>query len=1036
MIKWFAEHPTAANLTMLAIIILGLISLPKQQRETFPRISNDQVGIQVIYPGSTAEEVEDAVCRRLEDALESISDLDEMQCEAAEGAANATAIMTEGSNMMQFLDDVNAAVDSIDDFPDQAELPVVEEKARTDAVVSIAITGPSDPVVLKAYAEDVKQRLLAQAEIASITIDGFSDHQIRVEIPAARLRQYGLSLADIAATLQNQSISTPGGRIEGPAEDILLRFDDQRKTVDEVGDLVVISAESGAIIRLRDLATITDRFERDENKIMFNGQRAAVLNITKTRSQDVLRAVNDVKAFVEAENRNNPPNIRLTLTQDVASVVQDRLNMIVRNGVQGLILVFLILWLFFSFRYSFWVSMGLPISFLGALFILPLVGVTINMISLVGLLIGIGLLMDDAIVIAENIAARLHTGERAMQASVAGVTQVLPGILSSFATTLLVFGSLSFITGEIGQILRIMPIVLIIVLTVSLVEAFLVLPNHLGHSLKHIENRKDSAFRIRFDQAFDQFRDRVFGPAVDKAIDYRYLTLGTVIMLLILSLAMMAGGKLKFVGFPSTDGDVVEARLLLPQGTPLAQTEQLVERIQLGAQRVNAEMAALQPDGQDLIKNISIIYGQNPDANESGPHVARIVADLLGAESRTTTIDEFSEVWRQQVGDLPDVIALKYTEPTIGPGGRAIEIRITGNDILKLKQASNDLQDWLNGYAGVIDVSDDLRPGKRELRIRLRDSASALGIDASQVSNQIRAAFQGLIVDEFPLGTETIEIDLRLDARERQSIDDLYQLSITGRNGNQIPLPNIAHIEEVRGWARINRIDRQRAVTVFGDVQREVANAQEIITLAQAQIFPLLLEKYPGITLDVQGETESSAKTGKSIITNVILGLIGVYILLAMQFRGYLAPLTVMIVIPTALVGVVFGHLALGLDLTMPSMIGMASLFGVVVNDSILLVVFIREQRSQGEHTIDAARQAARSRFRPILLTSITTIAGLSPLLLETSLQAQILIPLAASLAFGLTSATLLALFLVPAIYCILDDFSVLGEVRTGPPAN
>ncbi len=411
--------------------------------------------------------------------------------------------------------------------------------------------------------------------------------------------------------------------------------------------------------------------------------------------------------------------------------------------------------------------------------------------------------------------------------------------------------------------------------------------------------------------------------------------------------------------------------------------------------------------------------------------MARVVADLLSAEIRSTTIDEFTRAWRQQVGNLPDVVALKYTEPAFGPAGRAIEIRLTGNDILELKQASYHLQDWLNGYAGVVDISDDLRPGTRELRIRLRDSASALGIDASQVANQVRAAFQGLTIDEFPLGTETIEIDLRLDAEDRLSIDDLYQLSITGRNGHQIPLPNIAHIEEVRGWARINRIDRQRTITVFGDVQREVINAQELINLAQAQLFPTLQEKYPGIILGIEGESESSAQTGQSIVRNVLLGLIGVYILLAMQFRGYLAPLSVMIVIPTALIGVVFGHMALGLDLTMPSMIGMASLFGVVVNDSILLVVFIREAREQGMRTIEAARQAARTRFRPILLTSITTIAGLAPLLLETSLQAQILIPLAASLAFGLTVATLMALFLVPTIYCILDDFNLLGELHS-----
>jgi len=1036
MIKWFAEHPTAANLTMMAIIILGLVSLPQQQRETFPRISNDKVSIQVPYPGSTSEEVEDALCSRLEDGLESISDLDEMRCEASEGVASATAVMSEGSDMVRFLDDVNAAVDAINDFPAQTEAPVVTELARTDAVVSIAITGPQDPLALKAYAEDVKLRLLAQAEIATVDITGFSDRQIRVEISAERLRQFGLSLFDVASTLQNQSTSMPSGRIEGPMEDLLLRFDDQRKSAQEVADLVVVSAPSGAVIRLGDIATISDRFEREENRVLFNGQRAAILNISKTQNQDILDAFADIQAFVEQENRITPAGIRLTLTQDWASVVQDRLNMIIKNGVQGLVMVFLVLWLFFSFRYSFWVSMGLPISFLGALFVLPHMGVTINMISLVGLLIGIGLLMDDAIVIAENIAARLHHGERAMQASITGVKQVLPGLLSSFATTLLVFGSLSFITGEIGQILRIMPIVLIIVLSVSLLEAFLVLPNHLGHSLKHIENRKESGFRVRFEAGFEHFRDRHFGALVDKAIDYRYLTLGLVILLLIISVAMPVGGKIKFVGFPATEGDIVEARLLLPQGTPLAMTEELVDHIAAAVETVNTELSPQQADGQSLVQNVVVFYGQNPDANESGPHVARVVVDLLSTEERSTSIDQFADSWRQTVGELPDVIALKYVEPSIGPGGRAIELRLRGKDLGQLKQASLELQNWFRDYAGVLDISDDLRPGKRELTIRLRDSASALGIQASQVANQIRAAFQGQTIDEFPLGSETVEIDLRLAADERLSIDDLYQLTITGPQGAQIPLPNLVHIEEARGWARINRVDRQRTVTVYGDVQRDIANAQELIALAQQEIVPQLLQKYPDMVIETQGESESSAETGSSIVTNVLLGLIGVYILLAFQFRGYLAPLTVMMVIPTSLIGVVFGHYALGLDLTMPSIIGMASLFGVVVNDSILLVVFIRAAREKGIEIIEASKSAARARFRPILLTSITTVAGLTPLLMETSQQAQILIPLAASLAFGLTSATLVALFLVPAFYCILNDFNALGAVKETPPKN
>ena len=752
MIRWFAEHPTAANLSMLAIILLGLIALPDLQRETFPAIDNDKVSIQVIYPGATSEEIEDAICRRIEDALENITDLDEMRCESSEGLGKATAVMTEGSSMTQFLDEVKSEIDAIDDFPDQVESPIVEELGRTDLVVSVAITGPNDPVILKAYAEDVKLRLLAGAEIANIEIDGFSDHHIRVEIPGARLRQFGLSLSDVATRMQNQSIGTPVGRLEGPQEDLLLRFDDQRKTVEEVSNLVVISGDSGAAIRLGDIATITDRFDRKENRIFFNGRRAAILNITKTRTQDVLTAYEDVADFVAQENERAPAGIKLDLTQDVASVVQDRLDMIIKNGAQGLIMVFLILWLFFSFRYSFWVTMGLPISFLGALFLLLFMGITINMISMVGLLIGVGLLMDDAIVIAENIAARMERGERAMQAAIAGANQVLPGIMSSFATTLLVFGSLVFITGEIGQILRVMPIVLIVVVSVSLIEAFLILPNHLGHSLRHMETRQDSWFRQQFEKHFDSLRDDWFGPLLDRAVEYRYLTLGLIVMAIIVSLMLPASGKLKFVGFPDTEGDIVEARLLLPQGTPLALTESLVQRIEAAAQNLNQRFSPEQPEAQNLVRNITVIYGENPDAFESGPHVAHIIVDLLSAEIRNTDMDEFRDAWRDQLGSLSDVISLQFTEPAVGPGGRPIEVRIKGFDLNRLKSVSLEMQDWFNSYVGVTDVSDDLRPGKREVRLRLKDSAGALGLSARSVSDQVRSAFQGIKVDEFPVG--------------------------------------------------------------------------------------------------------------------------------------------------------------------------------------------------------------------------------------------------------------------------------------------
>ena len=1029
MIAWFVRHPTAANLLMAALILLGLVALPGLQRETFPEIKNDQVEIRVVYQGATANDVEDAVCRRVEDALEGVTDLDEIRCDAREGLGTATAVMVEGADMVRFLDDVKSEIDAIDDFPTETEKPIVEELGRTDRVVSIAVTGPDNPVDLKRYAEDLKARLQARAKVATVEISGFSDHHIRIEIPSQRLQQYGLSAADIATTVQRQSIGSPAGRLEGHREDVLLRIDDQRKTVEGFRDLVVISGSSGAAIRLGDIAEVTDRFDRDEEKILFDDRRAAVLDITKTRAQDILDVYDSVRRFVEEERQRVPGGITLTLTQNQSSIVKDRLDMLVRNGVQGLIAVFLVLWLFFGLRYSFWVAMGLPVSFLGALLVLPLVGVTINMISMVGLLIGIGLLMDDAIVIAENIAARMTKGDTPVYAAIEGVKQVLPGIVSSFATTLMVFGSLAFITGEIGQILRVMPIVLILVITVSLLEAFLILPHHLSHSSSHMKSQQPVGFRRWFEDRFAALNERCFGPVLDRAIAHRYLTLGIVIMLLILAVAMPAGGKIKFVGFPDIEGDIVEARVLLPQGTPLQRTEGVVRHIKAALARVNDHYQPRQPDQQDLVQHTTVMFGQNPDANETGPHVVRVVADLLSAEVRAAPLDEFRNRWRDAVGELTDVIAVKFTEPTIGPGGRPIDVRLIGDNMEHLKSASHDLQAWFNQYDGVNDLSDDLRPGKREYRLRLKPSAGVLGIDAKTVSDQIRGAFQGLKVDEFPVGSETYEVNLRVAAGDREDAENLYQFNITGANGALIPLPVVAQIDEVRGWARINRVDGQRAITLQGDVDRAAANAQELLGIAKSTIFPELQARYPGLRVDVQGESNESAKTGQSIVRNVLLGLVGVYMLLALQFRGYLAPITVMLVIPSALIGVVFGHLLLGLDLTMPSIVGMASLFGVVVNDSILLVVFIRDARARGVAVPAAASQAGRARFRPILLTSITTVAGLAPLLLEKSLQAQILIPLAASLAFGLTAATFVALFLVPAVYCILDDFNALGRL-------
>lgn len=1034
MIRWFAAHPVAANLLMGAFIVIGLFALPELKRETFPDIKPEDVQITAVYPGASAEDVEDAVCQRIEEAVEGVEGLNEVRCEARENTAQAIANMREGDDIERFTEDVKSEVEAIDSFPDDVERPIVKQLGRTDFVASIAVTGPMSPSDLKSHAEAVKDRLLRLDRVSQVTVNGFSDRQIMVEVDADALRRHGLSITDVSDAVARQSLNLPSGVMETDDADVLVRFDDERIAADSFADIVVLGAAGGGQVRLGDIATITDTFERDEAKVLFDGQRAALLTVAKTRDQDSLDVMADLVDFLAAENTRAPAGVELTIAQDVSSIVQDRLSLLMRNGVAGLVLVFLVLWLFFSLRYSFWVSMGLPVSFFGTFALMTLFGLSIDMISMVGLLIAIGLLMDDAIVIAENVAAHLQRGRTPFTAAVEGTKQVAPGVVSSFITTICIFGALMFMEGSIGQVMRIMPIVLIMTLAVSLIEAFLILPHHLAHSLKPMAAKEPSRFRAAFERGFARLRDDWFGPLVDRAVTWRYLTMGVMLALVIATAAVVAGGLVKFRAFPELEGDVVVARLLLPQGTPLARTEDVVARLVEAAGDVEQAFADRQPEGRTLIRHVTVEYGTNTDAYETGPHVATVTLDLLPSQVRDAPMDEVIATWRRATGPIADVVALKFVERQIGPGGRAIDIRLKGEDLDTLKAASLDLKGWLDGYRGMLDLSDDLRPGKPEMRLTLKEGATGLGLTGQAIASQLRGAFQGTTVTEVQDSGETWEVRVRLAADDRDSLADLDTFAVALPDGSQVPLSAVADIAVERGYARIHRVNGLRTVTLQGEIDGEVANAQEILTHTQETFLPDLMAAHPGITVDFEGQARESAETGASIRRNMLIGLIGVYMLLAFQFRSYLEPVVVMAAIPMALVGAVLGHLVQGLEISMPSVVGLSALAGVVVNDTILLVMFIKEGRARGMVTADAARQAARARFRAILLTSLTTVAGLMPLLLETSLQAQVLIPLATSLAFGLASATILALFLVPALYTILDDLRLDPAAREEDP--
>lgn len=1032
MIRFFTGHPTIANLLMILFLAAGLFVAPNLLRETFPRAEPNEVEISVPYPGARPEDVEKAICERIENALDAVTGIDHQSCEARESSARAVVRMREGDDFQAFVADVKSEIDAISDFPDRAESAQVKPLGLTEFVASVAITGPVSRPELEDLAEDVRTRMLRSGDIPKVEIRGFSTRELQIELKPQLLQQFGVSVSDIASVVGGGSVDMPAGSLETSSESLLIRVAEERRTATELSSLIVRASPEGGQVTLGDIADIREGHASDDDAILFDGKPAAVLDITKTRAEDSLRVIDALNAFLEVERAKAPPGVIMEITTDGASVVRERLTLVVVNGLQGLALVFAVLWLFFGFRFSFWVAMGLPVSFMGGVALMGLVGYSLNLMTTLGLLIVIGLLMDDAIVISENIARLREKGKSAMDAAVEGARQVFPNVLASFGTTAMIFGSLAFLEGNLGAVLRVVPAVMLFVLTVSLIEAFLILPHHLIHSLE--APRKDKDMRARVEAAMDFTRERLVGPLVDMTIRWRYAVAGLSIATLLVSVSMIAGGYLKFTAFPELDGDTIVARVLLPQGTPRTRTEAIVAQLEEALEEIDSVYSPEQPNGANLIRHVSVYYGLNRDAFESGAHVATVSVDLLPSSERTVRPDEILQAWREAVGVAPDVISLKYAESTIGPAGIAIDMRLRGDDLDTLKQASVELQSWIWHYQGVTSVLDDLRPGKRELQVTLTDAAGPMGVTAAMVADQLRAAYFGTTISEIQADGRVIEVTAQFASEERGSFAAFDSFMITRADGTVIPASVVADIETGQGVSRINRENGIRTVTVQGTIDTRVANANAIVSDTLERFVPEFLERFPGIKLDVEGQRAEATKTQKSMLKGFLIGLVGVFLLLSFLFRSYVEPLIVMLVIPLSLAGTIFGHMAMGLDFSMPSMLGFVALAGVVVNNSILLVDFVKREAIDTHSVAVAASRAARARFRAIFLTTTTTAAGLLPILTETSLQAQILIPLVASLVFGLLAASLVVLFALPAIYAILDDLGLSTLSQREPP--
>lgn len=1023
MISLFARHPTAANILMVGVIVLGFASLPALQRDTFPVVPPTDVEVRIPYPGASPATVEQGICVVVEDPVRAIDALARLTCEARDNLALLTAEMVDGGDMFAFSNDIKSAVDGIATFPAEVEPAITRVIERTATVATMAISGPEDPQVLLAYADALADELMRHPQIAKAQVSGFSERQIVMEFSTTALRTYGLSLVDVASMLRRLSLDRPAGTLQDGDADSVVRFVGERRTPEEIAALPLIANPLGAMVRIGDVATVSSRFSDSSVKSIHDGARAALVTVIKTADQDALRVMDAVRLVVEQAQAGLPEGVSVSIVQDTTRNIVDRLDIIFSNGVQGLVLVLLVMGVFFGLRFSFWVALTLPVSFLGTIFCMQLLGLTINMITMVALLVAIGLLMDDSVVISENIVRRRRNGEKPIDAAINGVRQVLPGVVSSFLTTVMIVGPLGLMTGNIGAVLKFLPLVLVITLIISLIEAFLILPHHLAHALD--QPMRQNRLTEWANDRLDRLRDRYVLPLARLALNYRYLTVGAGLALVLMALTPITAGWLKIQSFPSLESDTVEARLALPQGTPLSMTEARVERVLMALERLNSEETPKQPDEQALVSSVTVSFGTNPDVPaESGPHLARISAELLPAGTRDTRLAHVLDRWRQLTGPIPDMVSLRFTDRERGPGGKPIDITLQGPDLDELAVTARKLRRFFLDFPGVRDVQSDLKPGKPEQLIRLDPAkAAALDVDAESVATELRAALWGDTRLEIWDALGEVTIVARLSAMERDDPADLAALRVRSRSGAAVPLSAVTTAEASRSFATISRIDGMRSARVTGSINPAVANARELIEAMRKDFLPTLALEHPNVQVVIAGEAEDAATTGNSLIRNLGMGLFGVVLILAFQFRSFVQPLAVLVAIPLGLIGVVWGHLLMGMQLSLPSFVGLATLAGVVVNNAILLVEFTKDHLARTGEMQIAAERAISDRFRAIFLTTLTTLIGLTPLLLEQSTQAQFLRPIVASLAFGLSSATVLTLFVTPAMFMILHDF-------------
>lgn len=1034
MVEWAIRHPTVVNLMMIGILAVSLFAMDQLPKETFPETALDEIRVDVEYRGAGPKEVETGVLIKIEEAVTSIVGIHKISSEAKENVATVRLELQRGSDTRRILRDVKDAIGRISTFPDNVKTPVIYKPINRESVMEFALSGNATRTQLQTLADDIKDQLLRLSLVKQVNLSGTKKREIAIEINEESLRRYQLKVADVTQALKAANFDMSGGKIRMPGEDIRVRIYGKKYLAKDIEQLIIRNLPGGNAIRIRDIARAKESFEDDPKELLYKGKPAILLSIVSTREENVLKIAAQVKSYHAQLKKKLPPGIRMEVFEDTTISLKSRIQLLLTNGGQGLFLVLFVLAFFMNVRLAFWVAAGLFLSILGSFISALTVGLSINMLSLFGLILVIGILVDDAIVVAENVYVHLERGKSPVQAAIDGTMEVLPAVLTAVTTTCLTFMPLFFMGGFIGKFIYMIPAMVIAALLWSLFESFFILPPHLAHSLKPRNSVEYTQNRVRkwTEGLFEILRVKIYANMLKRTLHYRWATLAFAVGTFILSIGLLGGGWVKFVFFPKIEGDRIVVRFAMPPGTPASETRKIAslakaKLLQIGKHIEKREKQTI------LLSTMTRIGSQTGGTHQTGEEVGEVLVKMIKGEKRKITSFEVVKMWRKALGKPRGVLTIQYDQVGVGPLGRALEFQLGSKDPHQLRRASEFLKKRLARFQGVYNPDDDLNRGKRELRLRRTPLAVSLGISLRSIANQVRYRLYGQDVMQLQRGRDDVRVTVRYPIERMKQLTQLKNIWIVDKQGKRLPLSQLVTWTVTRELKVIRRLHRQRTALVFAQLDESRGNRQDILTGLLERDIPELKKLFPSVQMKQSGQGEEQGKVIGGMKVMFPLAMFAIFFVLSILFPSYGKSLIIMLMIPFGLVGAVVGHWIMGIPLTILSFFGIVGVAGVVVNDAIVLMDAIERHAQQETSIVQAVWLAGQSRLRAILSTTLTTAAGLLPLLLERSMQAQFLIPMALSLAAGVVFASFLTLFLVPSLYLIrLDLKSCMHWLKTG----